>query len=305
MTLPPRGHRARTFGEFSAALEALVSDESVARGMAFRPRADDVIITPFAKSGTTWLQQMVHTLRTGGDEDFDDISAVVPWIETAHDLGLDLDAPQRGAPRAFKSHLPADRVPAGARYVVSVRNPGDALVSMYHFMEGWFFEPGSIDMETFARGKFLPRGQGRDYWHHLASWWPRRHDDDVLLLCYEHMRGDRAGTVRRIAEFIGVELDQGLLELTLERSSMDYMLAHRRRYDDRLMRELSERRIGLPPGSDSAKVRRGETGAHERELTAAIEAELAAAWAEAIAAPFGLADYQTFRAAMKPMAEGR
>ena len=32
-----------------------------------------VIITPFAKCGTTWLQQMVHSLRTGGDLDFDDI----------------------------------------------------------------------------------------------------------------------------------------------------------------------------------------------------------------------------------------
>jgi hypothetical protein len=298
MTLPPRGRRARTFAEFAAALETLVSDEGVARGMAFRPRPDDVIITPFAKSGTTWLQQIVHTLRTGGGEDFDDISAVVPWIETAHDLGIDLDAGQRAEPRAFKSHLPADRVPAGARYIVSVRNPGDALVSMYHFMEGWFFEPGTIDMETFARGKFLPRGEGRDYWHHLASWWPRRDDGDVLLLCYEGMRADRAGTVRRIAAFIGVALDDALLDLTLERSSMEYMLAHRHRYDDRLMRELSERRIGLPEGSDSAKVRRGETGAHKRELTPAIEGELARSWAEEITARCGLADYEAFRMAM-------
>lgn len=117
----------------------------------------------------------------------------------------------------------------------------------------------------------------------------------MLLLCYEDMRGDPAGTVQRVAEFIGVELDEGLLELTLERSSMDYMLANRHRYDDRLMRELSEHRIGLPPGSDSAKVRRGETGAHERELTPAIEGELARIWAEEIAGPFGLADYGALR----------
>lgn len=304
MTLPPRGRRARSFEEYAAASEALISDEGVRRGMAFQPRPDDVIVTPFAKSGTTWLQQIVHILRTGGDENFEDISAVVPWIETAHDLGIDLDAPQRGEPRAFKSHLPADRVPAGARYIVSVRNPGDVLVSFYHFMEGWFFEPGTIDIETFARGKFLPRGEGRDYWHHLASWWPRREDDDVLLLCYELMREDRPGTIRRIARFIGIEADDALVELTLEHSSMDYMLAHRHRYDDRLMRELSERRLGLPEGSDSAKVRRGETGAHKRELTAAIRSELEQAWTEEIAARLGLADYDAFRAAMAAMAVG-
>ena len=298
MSAAPHGRRAETYEEFAAALDAVVSQESIVRGLAFRPRPTDVIITPFAKSGTTWLQQIVHTLRTGGDDDFDDISRVVPWIETAFELGLDLDAPQRAEPRAFKSHLPADRIPPGGRYIVSVRNPGDALVSMYHFMEGWFFRPGSIDMETFARGKFLRRGQGRDYWHHLASWWPRRHEPEVLLLCYEQMRDDRAGTVRRIAEFIGVEPEPSLVELTLERSSMDYMLAHRHRYDDRLMRELSERRLGLPAGSDSAKVRRGETGAHKRELPPAVVAELDRIWTEAIAGTLGLADYAAFRTAI-------
>src|SRR4051812_22006220 len=49
-----------------------VADFAVATGW-FRPRADDVIIAPFAKCGTTWLQQIFHCLRTGGDMDFDDI----------------------------------------------------------------------------------------------------------------------------------------------------------------------------------------------------------------------------------------
>ncbi|MEJ2603258.1 MAG: sulfotransferase domain-containing protein [Gammaproteobacteria bacterium] len=299
MIAVPHGRRAETFEEFEAAIGSFISHESIVRGLAFRLRPTDVVITPFAKSGTTWLQQIVHTLRTGGDEDFDDISRVVPWIETAFDLGLDLEAPQRAAPRAFKSHLPADQIPPGGRYIVSVRNPGDALVSMYHFMEGWLFRPGSIDMATFARGKFLRRGEGRDYWHHLASWWPRRHDPDVLLLCYELMREDRAGAIRRIADFIGVPLDDSLLELTLERSSMDYMLSNRHRYDDRLMRELSEARFALPTGSDSAKVRRGETGAHRREVDAATAAQLDRVWDEIIADPFGLATYDDFVAAMR------
>src|SRR6266571_2977815 len=139
-------------------------------------------------------------LRTGGDLDFDDISRVVPWIETAADLGLDLDGAQRGEPRAFKSHLSYDQVPAGARYIVSVRDPRDALVSAYRFFEGWFFEPGSIDIETIGRVRFV---EGRTYYTHLASWWPRRHDANVLLLAYEHMKHDHEGVVRRVAEFIG------------------------------------------------------------------------------------------------------
>ncbi len=274
-----------------ALLEEFVTDESVERGFAFRPRPTDVIVTPYAKSGTTWLQQIVHTLRTGGDEDFDDISRVVPWIETAHDLGIDLDAPQKAQPRAFKSHLPWGPIPKGARYLVSVRDPRDALVSFYRFMEGWLFEPGTISMEAFAAGKFCRRGMMRDYWAHLASWWPRRRDEDVLMLAYEHMKEDLPLAVRRIATFIGVELDDALLGLVLERASIGYMLSHKHRYDDRMLRELSERKLGLPHGSDSAKVRKGEVGSHRYELSAELLAELERIWAEDIAGPLGLPDY--------------
>src|SRR5258708_12532557 len=183
MTVAER-RRATTLAELEVKMDRLDSEASFAAGLGFVPRPSDVIIASYAKCGTTWLQQMVHSLRTGGDLDFDDISRVVLWIETAADLGLDLDGAQRGEPRAFKSHLPYDQVPAGARYIVAVRDPRDALVSSYRFFEGWFFEPGSVDIDVLGRAVFVA---GRSYYTHLASWWPRRHDPQVLLLAYEHM----------------------------------------------------------------------------------------------------------------------
>src|SRR5947208_9968598 len=125
MTVTER-RRATTLAELQAKMDRLVSEAGFAAGLGFVARPSDVIIAPFAKCGTTWLQQMVHSLRTGGDLDFDDVSRVVPWIETAQDLGLDLAAEQRGEPRAFKSHLAWDLVPKGARYIVAVRDPRDA-----------------------------------------------------------------------------------------------------------------------------------------------------------------------------------
>ena len=131
-------------------------------GLAFRPRPSDVIISPFGKCGTTWLQQVFHGLRTRGDMDFDDISRVVPWIETAHDLGLDLDAPQRGAPRGYKSHLPYDLVPKGARYIVSIRNPKDALVSVVPVHGGLVVRARQHpDRDDRARSVHAPRGAPR------------------------------------------------------------------------------------------------------------------------------------------------
>ena len=136
--------RARSLEEMDE-LDARMGELDMAAAIAdYRPRPGDVIISPYAKCGTTWLQQTFHTLRTGGDMDFDDISRVVPWIETSRLLEIDLEAPQRADPRGFKSHLAWDEIPKGARYVVSQREPKDALVSMHRFMEGWMLEPGAV-----------------------------------------------------------------------------------------------------------------------------------------------------------------
>src|SRR3954451_11580486 len=106
--------RATTLVELQVKMDRLVSEAGFASGLAFVPRSSDVIIASYAKCGTTWLQQMVHSLRTGGDLDFDAILRVVPALEPAADLDLDLDGPQRAEPRAFKSHLSYDQAPAGA-----------------------------------------------------------------------------------------------------------------------------------------------------------------------------------------------
>jgi hypothetical protein len=276
--------------ELEALLQRFITGESVERGLAFVPRPSDVFITPFAKCGTTWLQQMVHSLRTGGDLDFDDISRVVPWVETALDLGLDLEAPQRGEPRAFKSHVGADLIPKGGRYIMSSRDPRDAAVSMYRFFEGWFFEPGTIDIDTFVQS----RGSG--YFDHLSSWWSRRNDGDVLFLAYEHMKQDLPETVRRVADFIGVPPDAERLAVAGDQASLESMTRHKDKYADLLMRELSERRCGLPPGSDSAKVRDGLVGSHRAELSPESIAWIDAEWERTIGQQFGLADYDALLA---------
>ena len=281
--------RATTLGELDAKMGRLVTPAGYAAGLKFVPQSSDVIIASYAKCGTTWLQQMAHSLRTCGDLDFDDISRVVPWIETASDLGIDLDAAQRGEPRIFKSHLAHGDVPSGARYVVSVRDPRDALVSAYRFLEGWFFEPGSIDIEALGRTHFI---EGRSYYTHLASWWPHRHDPDVLLLAYEHMKRDHEGAVRRVAEFIGVGTDRGRLAIACHESSLASMKLHQDKYDDKLMREHSEVVCGLPPGSATSKVATGEIGAHQLELSEAFVDELDATWRDTMTAEFGIPSYE-------------
>lgn len=285
--------RARSMQELAERSQLLFGRSASTDAEPYKPLPGDVIISPFAKCGTTWLQQIFHTLRTRGDMDFDDISRVVPWIETAPLLGLDINAPQRAEPRGFKSHASRDELPRGAKYIVSIRNPADALVSSFKFMEGWFLEPGSVRLDQFAQLGFI---QSRRYWHHLASWWPHIDDDDVLIVSYEWMLAEPADIIRRVADFCGIALDDDLLALTLTHSSRQFMLDHQDRFDDRMMRDASEKYASLPPGSDSSKVQR------QREpqiLSQAILAELDAIWVEEITRPFGFPDYGSMESTLR------
>lgn len=296
------GARASTLEELGAIQGKVHLAEEAGRWTGFRPRPTDVIISPFAKCGTTWLQQIFHTLRTRGDEDYDDVSRVVPWIETAAMLGVDLDAEQKANPRGFKSHLGWDAVPKGCRYIVALRDPLDVVVSMYRFMEGWYIEPRTIPLDQFARAAFLP-GQRADrrrgnYWQHLMSWWSARHEKDVLLLSYEGMHRDPASTIRRVAAHSGIELDDDLLELSLARSSLEYMLAHKDRFDDLMMRELTHQRGGLPLDVDAAKVRLGKVGSHRDELSDELIADVNVVWTQRVTPKLGFPDYPALERAL-------
>ena len=286
------------YREFNDRIWANDSDDE----RTFEALPSDVIITPYGKSGTTWLQQIVHGLRSRGDMEFDDISRVVPWIEMSKHLDVDVHAPQSWQPRAFKSHQSWDDIPKGSRYIVSVRDSKDVVVSLYRFMEGWWFEPGSISIETYAREMFLSRKEGRGYWHHLLSWWPHRHDENVLLLCYEEMRRDLPRLILTVAQFIGCDLDEELMKIVTRQSSLDFMLAHKDRFDDLLIRQKTEAVGGLPPGSDSAKVRKGEVGSHRYELPPEISEALDRRWREEIEPVLGFSSYQALREAL---AEGK
>jgi len=302
-SIAPSG-RALTLEGLRSLLDLMTTEAGVGAGLSLQLRSTDCVICPYGKSGTTWLQQMAHTLRTRGDMDFDDISRVVPWIESSTDLGLDLAAQQKGEPRLFKSHLDAHRIPAGGRYINSCRDPRDALYSMYRFMEGWFLEPGAVSLDEFARGTFIAAGMapgnGRgDYWTHLKSWWARRNDPDVLFMAYEHMKDDLPGTIARVAVFLDVTLDPELLAITEEHASLAYMQQHKSHFDDKLMRERSVTVCGLPADSDSSKVRTGQVGESRQQLSPEVVAQLDEIWQQQITAELGFENYAAMIATLQ------
>ena len=296
--------RPTSLTEMQECMSHLRSAQSLQRAQAFRLLPTDVVISPFAKCGTTWVQQIVHGLRTRGSMDFDEITEVTPWIELAYDMGIDLDVPQKSRPRAFKSHLPWDEVPKGGRYVCVVRDACDALVSMYRFFEGWLFEPGSIGIDAFARDEYMARTAPRSYWHHLGSWWSQRSRPDVLLLCFEDMKTDLREPVRRIARFMDVDLDSELEDIVMKQSSIEFMREHGRQFDDHLVREARDGACGLPAGARTSKLRTGRVGDHVCELSTETVDAMMHIWQRDIGARFGLASYAELRRQLHKENEG-
>jgi aryl sulfotransferase len=57
----------------------------------------------------------------------------------------------------------------------------------------------------------------------VQGWWNIRHLPNVLLVHYDDLTADLAGQMRRIAGFLGVEIDEARLPAMLEHCSIDYM----------------------------------------------------------------------------------
>lgn len=284
--------RPTTIQEMHERLKYFATPEGWQRGLDYKPDPTDVFIVTPPKCGTTWMQQIVHGLRTRGSMDFDEITRVVPWINMAFDTGIDIYAPQVAHPRAFKTHSALDEVPKGGKYIIVVRDPSDALLSDYLFMQGMFFEKGSISLETFAREEFIP---GRNIWNHIIAFWDRRKDKDVLPLCYENMKADLPRTIERVADFMGIPLDDELEQIVLKQSDIKFMQAHKEQFEDHIIRKARSAAMGLPLDGKLNKVRNGQVGESKLAVPDEINKELEDIWREEITSRFGLNSYEELR----------
>ncbi len=283
--------RATTIEQLHEKLQHLFTPEGVESGLSFQPRPTDIIISPFAKCGTTWIQQTVHGLRTRGSMDFGEITEVTPWLEAAADLGLDLESEQVATPRAFKSHLSWDNVPKGGKYIVVFRDPMRALLSMYKFFEGWLMEPGAISFESFAYDHFLARQSPRSYWHHLVSWLSQKDNNQVLLLCYEQLQDSFEPAVERIAAFMDIDLDNELAQIINRQSSLAYMQHHGSHFDDHFLRRQRNPEMELGPESSSSKVSSELSRASRPEPSDALINDMQVRWNQEVLPVTGLESY--------------
>lgn len=296
----PRG-RARSLEEIGANMAAM-HDYTPTHFRPYEPGTGDVFISCWGKSGTTMMQQMFHQLRmvaaTGAaDMDFDDISRMTPWEDTAFMLDIDMTQPQRAMPRGFKSHRDYERLPAGQRYVITLRDPHETYVSNYRFIGGWWFEPGSISMEEFMPFWLGGGPGGCDYYTHLLSWWARRDEPDTLLTSYRWAVKNKRAMISRLAAFMGIEASDAMVDMVDAMTTREFMHEHKDRFDDAMFTAALEAKVGIPADSDSSKVQ--AVGSDAKQLPSSVAERIDAMWAERVTPVTGHANFAELAAELE------
>jgi aryl sulfotransferase len=213
----------------------------------FKFRGDDIVIGTYAKSGTTWVQQIVAQLVFAGDARAP-VHEFSPWVDLRvppkeMKLGMLEGQDHR---RILKTHLPLDALvfSPDARYLYIARDARDVVWSLHHHHlsanDFWYQllndTPGlvgpPIDRPDPDVARYFRTWLERDgfpfwpHWENIASWWAARHLPNVMLLHFSRLRADLAGEMKRIAAFLEIEPAPATWPVILEHCSFDYMKAH-------------------------------------------------------------------------------
>lgn len=210
---------------------------------AFVFRDDDIVVASWAKSGTTWTQQLVGQLLTDGDANFDH-DKVSPWVDLRtppREQMLEMLEAQEFR-RCLKTHLSIDALVFSpkAKYLYLARDGRDVVWSYYNHHKsmlplayemfnvpefpGPLLEPPKDDIREYWRDWMDHDGYPLwPFWSHVRGWWNIRHLPNVKLLHFANLKRDFEGEARGVAEFLGIPINEDRWADILEHCSLEWM----------------------------------------------------------------------------------
>ncbi|XP_051790727.1 sulfotransferase 1C2-like isoform X8 [Erpetoichthys calabaricus] len=200
----------------------------------FQAKADDVLIATYPKAGTTWMIEIMDSIRQGGiTKEIKTIPSHerAPFLEMNRidtvPAGLDLlkDLP---SPRLVKTHLPFQLVPQsfwdkGCKTIYVARNAKDVLVSYYFFHKMATSLPNTGTWDDFFESYLSGNVAWGSWFDHVTGWWDVREKHQILYVFYEDILQDPMREVERVARFLGHTLDNGTIQEIVKHTSFNMM----------------------------------------------------------------------------------
>ncbi|XP_063791370.1 sulfotransferase 1B1-like [Pseudophryne corroboree] len=189
----------------------------------FQAREDDIVISTYPKSGTTWMSEIVDVILSDGDTGRSARDAIfhkVPMLEMCVP-GVVPPGSQilesLPSPRGVKTHLPVSLIPKSfweknCKIIYVARNPKDVAVSYYHFDKMNYMHPDPGTWEEYLE-KFLQGNVGFGSWGaHVREWWGLKQQRNLLYIFYEDMLEDPKREIKKVTKFLGKDFSDEVLE---------------------------------------------------------------------------------------------
>jgi hypothetical protein len=212
---------------------AISNTNTFQQAYEYQPKEEDIFVVTAMKSGTTWMQNIVFELLHHGEGNFNDdgykhLYATSPWLETGGKASIDIaHAPLISTykKRLIKTHLPYELCPFNkqAKYIYVVRHPAKTFNSFYNFMNmltGPFCP--SIDnlLNMYCSDDML----WGSWPAHVNSWWKQAQiNTNVLFIHYEKLIEQNNESLRDIALFLNIRIDEQCLQKVAKKTSLEYM----------------------------------------------------------------------------------
>lgn len=196
--------------------------------------ADDVFISSYPRSGSTWLRFLLFDLLMDEEATFRSVNRYLPYV------GQHRQAPELlpGGGRLIKTHECYGRQVRKTIYLV--RDVRSVVLSEYRFARYRQQYSSTLDafLTDFIRGTVNPFGSWRDhveFWLHHGS----QHRESFLLLRFEDMREDAGTTLKKAARFLELKPDDEAIERAIRNNDVREM----RKKDARAIERIDETKI--------------------------------------------------------------
>nr|XP_045610097.1 sulfotransferase 1C4-like [Procambarus clarkii] len=272
----------------------------------FKFRESDVVVMTWPKCGTTWMQEIIWTMKNNPDLDhplasqplfarspfinFDmfTLSKNVPPIDDGNPLleafkvkcpGKD---PKDGImlqmaetipdPRTIKTHLPFSLLTPDlldtAKVVYVARSPKDVVVSCFHHCRLILLQGFTGSLDQFVQYFLDDNLVFGPYWLHMKEAWEKRDHPNMHFVYFEDVKTNTMLELRKLNKFLNTNLTEEQLQKVAHYTSFSEMKS---REKNSVFNSFYNKQV---LSSDGSLFRKGEVGDGQKCLSPEQQAKV-------------------------------